>query len=181
MSPSASNSRNAYGMAEMLRDGATLAEVGEVFGLSKTAIRGRLNTGGWNSGTGQPHGTPEPEVKPPQASFLFIDQPWATDALCAQTDPELWFPDKGAANRQAKAVCAACFIQAECLDWALTTNERFGIWGGLSERERRKLTRNIPCPLDSCDRVFDTAQGVASHCGSVHKGFTPTPRKAIAS
>jgi WhiB family redox-sensing transcriptional regulator len=96
---------------------------------------------GWSSTTGEPTSLfPEPEVKPPHASFGFINQPWANQALCAQTDhPEAFFPDKGGSTREAKAVCAACFVQAECLDWALTTNERFGIWGGLSERERRKL------------------------------------------
>jgi len=98
----------------------------------------------------------EPEVKAPQPlTHLFIDQPWADQALCAQTDPESFFPDKGGSTREAKKVCAACFVQAECLDWALTTNERFGIWGGLSERERRKLQgHNIPCP--QCGDLFAT-------------------------
>jgi len=75
----------------------------------------------------------------PEPSRFVSDQPWVDDALCAQTDPEIFHPEKGGSTREAKAVCAACFVQAECLDWALTTNERFGIWGGLSERERRKL------------------------------------------
>jgi WhiB family redox-sensing transcriptional regulator len=75
-------------------------------------------------------------------SFLFIDQPWADQALCAQTDPEAFFPEKGGSTRVAKATCAKCFVQAECLDWALSTNERFGIWGGLSERERRALQKH---------------------------------------
>ena len=87
----------------------------------------------------------DPEEREPHhnASFAFIDQPWAAQALCAQTDPELWYPDKGGSTREAKAICAKCFVQAECLDWALTTNERFGIWGGKSERDRRKLQNPI--------------------------------------
>ena len=76
------------------------------------------------------------------AAFTFHAQPWANQALCAQTDPEAFFPEKGGSNREAKAVCALCFVQAECLDWALTTNERFGIWGGMSERERRALQKH---------------------------------------
>jgi len=77
---------------------------------------------------------------PAFGAFAFFDQPWVEDALCAQTDPEVFFPEKGGSTREAKAVCAACFVAAECLDYALTAGERFGIWGGSSERERRKLT-----------------------------------------
>jgi WhiB family redox-sensing transcriptional regulator len=88
---------------------------------------------------------PEPDAREPHhnAAFTFLDQPWADQALCAQTDPESFFPEKGGSTRQAKAVCAQCFVQAECLDWAMTNDERFGVWGGLSERERRKLHNPI--------------------------------------
>ena len=66
---------------------------------------------------------------------------WQTDALCAQTDPEAFFPEKGGSTRDAKRVCEACPVQAECLDYAMSKDEKFGIWGGLSERERRRLRR----------------------------------------
>lgn len=66
---------------------------------------------------------------------------WQVDALCAQTDPEAFFPEKGGSTRDAKKVCAACTVKQECLDYALSNDERFGIWGGLSERERRKLKK----------------------------------------
>lgn len=66
---------------------------------------------------------------------------WQADALCAQTDPESFFPEKGGSTREAKKICAACDVRAECLEYALQNDERFGIWGGLSERERRKLRR----------------------------------------
>lgn len=66
---------------------------------------------------------------------------WQQDALCAQTDPEAFFPEKGGSTREAKAVCQSCQVRAECLEYALANDERFGIWGGLSERERRKLRR----------------------------------------
>jgi WhiB family transcriptional regulator, redox-sensing transcriptional regulator len=66
---------------------------------------------------------------------------WQVDALCAQTDPEAFFPEKGGSTRDAKKVCAACNVKQDCLDYALANDERFGIWGGLSERERRKLKR----------------------------------------
>ncbi|MBL5975609.1 MAG: WhiB family transcriptional regulator [Candidatus Leucobacter sulfamidivorax] len=67
---------------------------------------------------------------------------WQADALCAQTDPEAFFPEKGGSTREAKRICEGCEVRSECLDYALANDERFGIWGGLSERERRKLRRD---------------------------------------
>ncbi len=66
---------------------------------------------------------------------------WQSDALCAQTDPEAFFPEKGGSTRDAKRICTGCEVRAQCLEYALANDERFGIWGGLSERERRKLRR----------------------------------------
>lgn len=73
----------------------------------------------------------------------FDAQPWSVDAVCAETDPEAFFPEKGGSTRAAKAMCLTCRVQAECLDWALSRDERFGIWGGLSERERRRLKKAL--------------------------------------
>ncbi len=67
--------------------------------------------------------------------------PWAADAKCLQADPETFFPEKGGSTREAKRICMQCDVRDECLDYALENDERFGIWGGLSERERRKLKR----------------------------------------
>ena len=66
---------------------------------------------------------------------------WQERALCAQTDPEAFFPEKGGSTREAKKVCASCQVRAECLEYALANDERFGIWGGLSERERRRVKK----------------------------------------
>jgi len=66
---------------------------------------------------------------------------WQSDSLCAQTDPEAFFPEKGGSTRDAKKICASCEVRVRCLDYALENDERFGIWGGLSERERRKLRK----------------------------------------
>jgi WhiB family redox-sensing transcriptional regulator len=68
---------------------------------------------------------------------------WQDRALCAQTDPEAFFPEKGGSTREAKKVCRACEVRTECLEYALEHDERFGIWGGLSERERRRLKRGV--------------------------------------
>ena len=66
---------------------------------------------------------------------------WQDRALCAQTDPEAFFPEKGGSTREAKRVCSPARSAAECLEYALANDERFGIWGGLSERERRRLKK----------------------------------------
>jgi WhiB family redox-sensing transcriptional regulator len=63
------------------------------------------------------------------------------DALCAQVDTELFFPEKGSSVRIAKTVCRRCDVRKECLDYAISTGERFGVWGGKTERERRSLRR----------------------------------------
>lgn len=72
------------------------------------------------------------------------DLKWQEYALCAQTDPELFFPEKGGSTREAKRVCTNCDVRVECLAYALDKDERFGIWGGLSERERRRLKSSQP-------------------------------------
>ena len=69
------------------------------------------------------------------------DLSWQERALCAQTDPEAFFPETGGSPREAQRVCLSCDVRSECLDYALGHDERFGIWGGLSERERRRLKR----------------------------------------
>ncbi len=69
------------------------------------------------------------------------ERDWQERALCAQTDPEAFFPEKGGSTREAKKICTGCEVRAECLESALANDERFGIWGGLSERERRKLRK----------------------------------------
>lgn len=75
--------------------------------------------------------------------FDEIEDQWQERALCAQTDPEAFFPEKGGSTREAKRICLGCEVRDECLEYALSNDERFGIWGGLSERERRRLKRGI--------------------------------------
>ncbi|WP_175483860.1 WhiB family transcriptional regulator [Modestobacter sp. DSM 44400] len=72
---------------------------------------------------------------------LLDEQGWQESALCAETDPEAFFPEKGGSTREAKKICTGCEVRSECLEYALGNDERFGIWGGLSERERRRLRR----------------------------------------
>ncbi|GAB4588400.1 hypothetical protein Ntsu_62320 [Nocardia sp. IFM 10818] len=71
----------------------------------------------------------------------FEPEAWHQRALCTQTDPEAFFPDKGGSTREAKRICGSCEVKKECLDYALVHDQRFGIWGGLSPRERRRYDR----------------------------------------
>jgi len=66
---------------------------------------------------------------------------WRQRARCRGLDPELFFPGLGESTAEAKAVCAGCPVRMPCLDYALDTSERHGVYGGLSERERRKIRR----------------------------------------
>jgi len=65
---------------------------------------------------------------------------WMTGGLCAQTDPEAFFPEKGVSSAEAKSICTGCPVIAECLQYALEHGET-GVWGGTSERQRRKMLR----------------------------------------
>jgi len=79
----------------------------------------------------------------PLTSAESAEPEWHERALCAQTDPEAFFPEKGGSTREAKRICTTCAVRSECLEYALGNDERFGIWGGLSERERRRLKRRV--------------------------------------
>jgi WhiB family transcriptional regulator, redox-sensing transcriptional regulator len=63
-------------------------------------------------------------------------------ANCTGVDPELFFPLRGESTAPAKAACRGCVVREECLEYALANGEKFGIWGGMSERERRRLRRD---------------------------------------
>ncbi|ACU53285.1 transcription factor WhiB [Acidimicrobium ferrooxidans DSM 10331] len=64
---------------------------------------------------------------------------WQREARCRGVDPRTFFPERGGSATSARRICAGCGVRLECLEFALVTDERFGIWGGLSELERRSL------------------------------------------
>ena len=66
---------------------------------------------------------------------------WQTHARCHEVDPEIFFPERGGSSKAARAVCNQCSVRDQCLEYALNNKEQFGIWGGTSERERRRLRR----------------------------------------
>lgn len=64
---------------------------------------------------------------------------WQKSALCAQVDPDSFFPGKGESPRVAKALCRKCPVQQECLEYALEHDTDFGVWGGASPVQRRRM------------------------------------------
>ena len=71
------------------------------------------------------------------------DQTWAVQAACAGADPDSLFV-RGSAQRQVRQMCLGCPVRIECLADALSSSTMFGVWGGLTERERRSLMRRFP-------------------------------------
>lgn len=89
---------------------------------------------------------PTGRVTTPAALHLARDYDWRDDAACRTVDPDLHFPVAHTygwkkQTQAAKKVCAACPVLETCLEWALETGQRAGVWGGLSERERMALSR----------------------------------------
>jgi WhiB family transcriptional regulator, redox-sensing transcriptional regulator len=66
---------------------------------------------------------------------------WQERAACREANPDLFFPERGSPGDSAKRVCVTCDVRLECLEYALANCERYGVWGGLTERERTRLRR----------------------------------------
>lgn len=71
-----------------------------------------------------------------------LAQPWRARGNCRGIDPEIFYPDDDDATADAaKAICGGCSVRQACLEFALTQREKHGVWGGLTERERRRILR----------------------------------------
>lgn len=73
---------------------------------------------------------------------------WRSRAACAGVDPDIFFPRQGEPTSEAQAVCCQCPVRVECLAWALVTREKQGVWGGVAERTRRAIRRELARPGD---------------------------------
>jgi WhiB family redox-sensing transcriptional regulator len=85
------------------------------------------------------------------------EQDWQDYANCLGVDPDLFFPERGASTREAKEVCRGCVVREDCLEFALANGEKFGIWGGLSERERRRIRRQRALAREATVVAVETA------------------------
>lgn len=71
------------------------------------------------------------------------ERPWLVFGACRDADPDLFFPSTREETAKALTICASCPVRPECLDYALEAGERFGIWGGLTEKKRRKVAGRL--------------------------------------
>lgn len=152
---------DVHELLQMRREGVSYADLAEAFGVDKSAVHYHLRAHGMVKEHDEEPPAPKaaPEDAPPLVAFPTGD--WTKDALCAGTDPEAFFPEKGGSTKAAKATCARCLVAAECLDWAMASGERYGIWGGVSERDRRAL-RKLLDPTTPSD---------TGACGTYPKGY----------
>lgn len=83
---------------------------------------------------------------------LRVDEPWMDEAICAQIDPELFFPEGGIQPKEAKVVCGTCPVRSKCLEYELkfSRTDDSGIWGGTTEKERAiiRLAMKKGCEVD---------------------------------
>tara|TARA_B100000953_G_scaffold91549_1_gene74610 strand:- start:123 stop:437 length:315 start_codon:yes stop_codon:yes gene_type:complete len=84
-----------------------------------------------------------------------LDTDWKDYSNCLGVDPDLFFPERGASTREAKEVCRSCVVQNDCLEYALQNGEKFGIWGGMSERERRRIRRQRALEREAAERAAE--------------------------
>jgi WhiB family redox-sensing transcriptional regulator len=78
----------------------------------------------------------------PLHHWMDDERPWVALAACRDADPELFFSDgNGGGTAVALRICAGCAVAEECLEWALTARAAFGVWGGTTEQDRRRLQR----------------------------------------
>ena len=73
---------------------------------------------------------------------ILEERPWAVFAACRDADPDVFFSTNRRDEERAVAICSTCPVSEDCLEHALSARERFGVWGGLTEKERRKAARH---------------------------------------
>lgn len=111
---------------------------------------------------------------------------WQDFGACLGVDPDLFFPERGASTRESKEVCKGCSVRTECQTLAILTGEKFGIWGGLSERERRRVRRkySIWCKNQGIEKLRITPvtlSGVTRSNASTPPSELEEPEDAFSS
>lgn len=106
------------------------AAIGKRLGISAVTVREHLDRAGINRRKND-----GPFMRPA------LPDAWKAEALCAETDPEIFFPEKGGSTKRARDVCAECPVRAACLEYAIANREPDGVWGGLTPRKRQELIR----------------------------------------
>ena len=120
-------------------------------------------------------------------TFLVIwpdeDLAWRARARCHGVDPGLFYPERGESADPAKAVCRPCPVREQCLSYALDNNEEFGVWGGTSQNDRRKMRRRRPLAARLCEwcrAAFRPRTGSQLYCQPEHASLAASARKSPA-
>jgi WhiB family redox-sensing transcriptional regulator len=119
------------------------------------------------------------------------DTSWRMNAACTGKNPELWFPERSNSliAQQAKKECAACPVRATCLAWAIETEVEFGVWGGTTEADRRRMgirapRKSIGHELKPCgtqaayDRHVKRSEPIDDECREANRVRQAERRKA---
>ena len=81
-----------------------------------------------------------------------METPWMNDGSCRNHPPEVFFPSDGVGVAVAQSICSACPVRAECLEYALVNRIDHGVWGGASERERRRILKRRGNAVEAATR-----------------------------
>lgn len=123
---------------------ATVQTLAKEYGVSLPTMVNRFIYAGFSTNGETRKAEARRELKDYLHSVLrTYAEPWMEEGICGQTDPEAFFPEKGGSTAEAKRVCMGCPVRDTCLQYALQHGERFGIWGGKSERDRRKIQKQM--------------------------------------
>lgn len=126
-----------------------------------------------------------PRVVEPARVVSDVDASWRVRANCLGVDPELFYPGPWdqPARDEALAVCGSCVVRASCLAAALERDETFGIWGGTTERQRRRLRRSLPrwAVCHGCGGRYVKEASGQRYCGDECRGVSLKHRREVAS
>jgi hypothetical protein len=119
----------------------------------------------------------QPQARTPAVPARFAAR-WRELAACRGTDLEVFFPERGESAEPARQVCAACPVRQPCLDYAISNRIVHGVWGGLTERERRALqSRWVRASRRDRDRAISAAVAAGStRRRSAGRSACPAPR-----
>lgn len=89
----------------------------------------------------------------PDLSIYFFEDPWRDLAACEGVNQQIFFPERGESTKKAQGICRDCEVRIDCLTHAVEVNERFGIWGGLPERPRRRIKHLVAKGMNIIDAL----------------------------
>lgn len=124
-------------LAARARDGETLQAIAAEYGVAYTTLTSRFSQAGFVSTGETKQQAQRREIR--EQLGRPADQEWKLEGSCARVDGELWYPEVGSTPHMAKRICQGCDVIDQCLRWALETNERYGVWGGKTAMERRRM------------------------------------------